>query len=377
MPTPKASQTCLLFLGFLFSATPLVAQKSGKSVSLSYANNFSITQYPGYKKVSVRNVHRSSTNSHEYLLVPKNQPLPENSAGTRIIRTPVARVIAMETVYIGHMEALGQLDTLIGAATVDYISNPTVREHVASGKIATVQFGQNLDIERVLILRPELIFTSISGDPAFDIPAQMVRSGLPVVLSAGYMEPHPLARAEWIRFYAAFFEKDAEAEALFAEIATRYEELASKVSTVEERPTVFCSAPYSGSWHMPGGQSYTAQAIFDAGGDYLWKDNSSGGNLPLDTERVFLKAADADFWINPSYYRSREALLATDPRFTKFKAARTGQIYNNTRQVTESGGNPIWESGVVHPDIILADLVRIFHPALLPEHELVYHEQLD
>ena len=41
------------------------------------------------------------------------------------------------------------------------------------------------------------------------------------------------------------------------------------------------------------------------------------------------------------------------------------------------GGNDYWESGAVSPHLILADLVKIFHPQLLPDHELVYYQKLE
>ena len=36
------------------------------------------------------------------------------------------------------------------------------------------------------------------------------------------------------------------------------------------------------------------------------------------------------------------------------------RIYNNTRRETPAGGNDFWESGCVHPSMILEDLVSIF-----------------
>ncbi|MFP4068836.1 MAG: ABC transporter substrate-binding protein [Opitutales bacterium] len=358
---------CLL--GLCLPGSPARAQ--------DYAENFSIERFPTHRLITVRNVHRDSTARHRYALVPKGDPAPKLPEDVRLIRTPVERLVAMETVYIGHLEALDLLDRLAGAATAEYISNPEVRARVESGEIRRVQIGQNLDIERMLTLRPDLILTSISGDPSFDVPPQLTRSGLPVVLSAGYMERHPLARAEWIKFTAAFFEADDEARRIFDGIADRYEALGARTAGLEERPSVFCAAPYSGAWHMPGGLSYTAQTIRDAGGRYLWADTETRGSMPLDTERVFLKAAEADFWINPSHHRTLDELLAADPRFAKFEAVKQGRVYNNTRQVTPNGGNPIWEAGIVRPDLVLADLIHIFHPEILPEHELVFYEPVD
>ena len=91
----------------------------------------------------------------------------------------------------------------------------------------------------------------------------------------------------------------------------------------------------------------------------------SGRQPPLDLETVFLRAAQAEFWINPSHYRSLDALTGADPQRPEFAATRTGQVYNNTAQTNVRSGNPIWETGTVRPDLILADLLQIFHPQLL------------
>jgi iron complex transport system substrate-binding protein len=364
----------LALMGVLLATSATHAQ--GQPVTLAYAQNFEIVDFPTHRIITIHNTFRNSESNHQYALVPKGRALPELPAKVQVIRTPVERIVVMETVYIGYLEALGKIDRIVGAATTDFITNPEVQARVAAGAIKKVQIGQQLNIESMLLLQPDLILTSITDDPAFDVPAKLARSGLPVVLSAGYMEQHPLARSEWIKFMAAFFDADAAAEHTFAQIARRYESLSEQVKRVGERPSVFCGAPYSGAWHMASGDSYTAKAILDAGGDYLWSDVPGSGAIPLDTERVFLKAAYADFWINPSHHRSLGALFAADQRFDKFAAAQNGKVYNNSRRTSPKGGNAIWESGIVHPDDVLADLIKIFHPELLPDREFVYYEQL-
>jgi iron complex transport system substrate-binding protein len=342
----------------------------------SYAQNFEITEFPNYRIISIRNTHQNAKELIRYALIPKGNAVPELPKGTTIIRTPVERVVVMETVYIGYLEALNKLKTIVGAGTVEFISNAAVQTRVDTGEIRSVQIGQGINIEQMLLLQPDLILTSISGDPTFDIPAKLSRSGLPVVLTAGYMEAHPLARAEWIKFIAAFFDAETEAEQLFNDIAQRYESLRNRIPSEQEKPTVFCGAPYSGAWHVAGGESYMGRAIRDAGGDYLWSDTPQQGAIPLDTERVFLKAARAEIWLNPSYYRSTAELLAADPRFAKFAAARRGFVFNNTKQVGANGGNAIWEQGIVHPDQVLADLIKIMHPELMEDWDFVFYEQL-
>ncbi len=373
MPDPMVRPRRVM-LALLFAAiTPAVSLSASAP---SYAKNFDIVDHGTHRLITVRDAHRGAVGERLYALVPKGAPLPELAPGTIAVRTPVERVVVMEIVHVGFLEAIDRTSAIVGAATVDAIVHPGLRERIREGAVRRVQYGRDLDTETLLLLEPDLILTTVLGDPAFDLPPKLARSGLPVVLTAGYMEEHPLARAEWVKFVAAFFDEDERAEVFFTDITARYQELREKVSAADTRPTVFCGAPYSGVWHVPGGKSFTARAIHDAGGDYLWSDDHSRGGIPLDTERVFLRAADADVWLHPSHYRSLDALLAADPRFDRFRAARTGAVFNHTRDQGRAGGNAIWERGVVRPDQVLADLIWIFHPDVLPDHQPVYYERL-
>ena len=179
-----------------------------------------------------------------------------------------------------------------------------------------------------------------------------------------HLESHPLGRLEWIKVYGLLVGKQQEAGRLFADTATRYERLKTMAAEQIAKPTVMFGAPYSGSWYVPAGESYMAQFIKDAGGDYLWSDTEGIGSRPLDFERVFLKAAKADVWLNPSFHRSLTTLLNEDRRLAQFAPFQKGKVYNQTRKLTETNSNPIWEVGVTEPDRILADLVSIFHPHL-------------
>jgi iron complex transport system substrate-binding protein len=344
---------------------------------LDYAKNFTIEEYADYKLLTVSNAYRNATNVYRYALIPHSATLPDKLArDVIVIRTPVQRVVIMETVYAGYLDALGQLDQICGAASASYINHPKVIQGVESGDIQRIQSGQKLNIERLLLLQPDLILTTSLGEGQIDVSPQLQRAGLPVVLTADYMEHHPLARTEWLKFLAAFFEGEDRSNEIFNTIKAQYTSLVYKTKVIDERPSVFCGAPYSGSWHVPGGDSFIARAIHDAGAQYLWAGDHSRGSLPLDTERVFLKAAEADYWIHPSHYRSLSELYDADPRFAKFHATQISQVFNNTRQVSKNGGNNIWERGIVHPEEVLADLIKILHPDLLPEHELIYYENL-
>ena len=380
MSIPKSSKYLILAALTLIACAMCHAQafNDSKKRTLHYAKNFEIIDFKTYRIATVKASSGDSTLLHQYALVPRGVPQPaELPEDITIIQTPVKKVVVLETIYIGFLEALNQLETIIGIATADYVVNPTIRKGIEDGTIYKMQTTKALNIERLLVLKPDLIFISTPSEPTSSILAQLKRAGLPTVITAEYQEHHPLARAEWIKFIAAFFNAAEEANEIFDAIAARYETLLKRIDSIKNRPDVFCGAPYSGIWHMAGGDSYVAQLIRDAGGNYLWKDVTSANAIPLDTERVFLKAANADIWLNPSFYRTQHALFSADPRFRKFHAAQTGNIYNRTRQQTTAHGNPIWESGIIHPDDVLADLIKIFHPDQMPDREFVYYEHLD
>ncbi len=342
-----------------------------------YAENFSIEEFPTHKLLHIKNPWRGAGDtSYDYALVPKTHPLPELPPNVRIIRTPVERIIIMSTVYVGPIQALGLYDKLVGVAFPQLSNDPFLQELVAAGTVKSVQSGSGLDLESVMMLKPDLILTFATDESTFDTHTQFDRAKLPAVLTSGYMEADPLARSEWIKVIGAFAQKEAEADQVFSEIAERYERLRSLAETVETRPTVFTNAPFAGVWRLPGGQSYNAQALADAGANYLWSDDTSSGGLPQDFEVILYKASDADFWINPGSHETLKSLLSHDNRFTAFRAFREGNVFNNIKRVNSYGGNDMWERGINHPDEVLADLIKIFHPELLPDHEFIYYERL-
>ena len=119
-----------------------------------------------------------------------------------------------------------------------------------------------------------------------------------------------------------------------------------------------------------------AQLLKNAGADYIFKDNDKTASLSLNIEQVISKAVDADYWVNLHYSNTASDVIKQDKRYGIFNAYKKGNLYNNNALVDETGGNAYWESGLNHPDELLADLIKIFHPNLLPNHTLKYYKQL-
>ena len=173
-----------------------------------------------------------------------------------------------------------------------------------------------------------------------------------------------------------FFNKEREANRYFAEVEKAYGELRELVADVASRPSVLVGAPFKGVWHVPGGKSFSATLIKDAGGDYLWKENKDIGGVPVAFESVFARGHQADIWLNPSHWQSLAEGRAADKRFDLFEPFKARQVFNNNRRLNEHGGNDIWEGGVARPHDVLRDLIRILHPDALPDNDLIWYQRL-
>ena len=139
------------------------------------------------------------------------------------------------------------------------------------------------------------------------------------------------------------------------------------------------NTPYGDSWFMASAESYVARLIADAGGDYIYRENTSNRSLPIDLEKAYLLASGADVWINAGSFRTLAEFRARLPKFAGVPCVRRGEIYNCDRRTNAAGGNDYWESGVVRPDVVLHDLIAVFHPEALDaaDREMHYYRKLE
>ncbi len=347
-----------------------------EKAELTYTDGFTVDYFNNYKLITIATPWPGAEQALEYVLVQCGTPAPDGYAATQIIEVPVQRIVTMSTSYLPFLEQLAVLDRLVAIDDATYVNNPTVREMAAAGEIAQIGYGAGVNVEQLLDLAPDLIMTYGSGSPDYDAHPVLLNAGLNAVVNAEWLENEPLGRAEWGKFIALFFNKEALASEQFATVAQRYEELAAQAAAVAERPTVMTDSEYQGAWYVAGGNSYTAQYLADAGADFLWADEESTGSIPLAFEAVYDKAADADYWINVGLVSSLAELEGADARYADFAAFQQGNVWNNNKQQNENGGSDYYESAVANPDLVLADLISIFHPDILPEHETVYFQQL-
>lgn len=347
-------------------------------VGPEYAGGWSVTYHGHYKVLTLHNPWRGAEEKFQYLLVQCGAPVPEGYGEIPTIEVPVRSVAALTSTVLPHLHGLGVLERLVAVDRFDYINTMAVREMIDAGELHEAGTGTGVNTEILIDVDPELIITFAYGNLDYDTHPKLIEAGLPVALTAGYMESSPLGRTEWLKVTALFFNQEKRAEAVFGGIADRYAAMAELAAGVETRPTVLVGIARRESWRVPGGNSYFARYVADAGGAYVWGDDESTGSIPLSMENVFEVASDADIWLaNTGSWSSAGDILAADERYGSLAAVERGSVYSNNAKVNEWGGNDYWETGVANPDLVLADLIQIFHPELLPEHEMIWFQQLE
>jgi iron complex transport system substrate-binding protein len=164
-----------------------------------------------------------------------------------------------------------------------------------------------------------------------------------------------------MKLAAALLDKNEEADSIFTAIEHSYLQLVQKAKAFEHKPTVMTGIMYGDTWYIPGGKNYSSQFIADAGGHYIWSDDSSTKSLALGFENILTKAQQADLWIGTASIATYAALAQTDERYTYFKPYTNKKIYSYTKRVNEKGSNDYLESGYSRPDLILVDYIKMLH----------------
>ncbi len=344
--------------------------------TVTYSTGFSIAYHGNYKVITVQTPYPGAQ-PIEYVLVQCGTPAPEGYAAEQVIEVPVRHVISLSTTNLPHLDRLGVIDSLVAVDDATYASNPRVLEGVAAGTVSVIGSGPQINVEQALSIEPDVVLAYGSGSPEFDSYPKLQEAGLKVVFNADWLENTPLGRSEWGKFIAAFYNAEGEAEKLFDATAGKYEELQALVRNVDTKPSVLLGLPFEGTWYVGGGNSFAATFLYDAGAIYPWADDGSTGALPFTFESVFERAGEADVWLNLGYVSDLKSMLDQDARFGEFKAYKDGAVWNNDARTSAAGGNDYYETATAEPDVVLADLIKILHPDLLPDHTLVYYRKVE
>lgn len=342
-----------------------------------YSKNFRVQYFSNYKILTLLKPFQDSDDSLQIVLYQRNTPKPKGFSKVQFIEIPVEKTICLSSTQTAFVEFLGKESTLQAIQSKQYICSPKIEKLISEGKIKETGLDENLNVELILSLKAKLLLTSgLMSGGKFDKYAQIIQNGTAVIPISEWLEKHPLARAEWLKLIAIFFNEEKFANQKFEEIAQKYLDVAKNVEKIAQKPTVFCDMPFKDVWYMAGGKSYIAQLFADAGADYCQKNDTNTASLSLDFEKVYPIGLKTDVWLNLGMVKSKTDVLAQDKRFAKFKSFQKNQMYNYHKKNNAQGFSDYWYSAVVNPQVVLMDLVKILHPDLMPDYETVYYEAL-
>ena len=339
-----------------------------------YASGFDIKGADGKKSVliTITNPWQGADSVTTWLFIARNgEEIPEGFTG-QVLEGDAKRIVAMSSTHIAMLDAIDEVGRVAGVSGIDYISNPDIQARRDS--ISDVGYEGNINYELLLSLDPDLVLLyGVNG--ASSMESKLEELDIPFMYVGDYLEESPLGKAEWMIVLSELTDKREKGIEIFQEIPQRYYALKALTDSVSQRPTVMFNTPWNDSWVMPSTQSYMARLIADAGAEYIYKENSSNSSTPIGLETAYGLIQKADYWINVGSATTLEELKAVNPKFADAKAVNEKTVYNNNLRLTPTGGNDYWESAVVRPDVVLRDLIHIFHPELVSD-SLYYYRRL-
>lgn len=344
---------------------------------LSYAKGFSISRGDGFWEIEVTQPWTGAEETFHYVVVEENGKRPDGNFDG-IIQLPIANVILTSTTHIPHLDLLGVSEKLIGFPQLDLISSKITRKLIKEGKVQDLGSGPSANPEMIIDLDPDWIMISTLGDDLRYLEL-LKMAGIPAIINGEYVEQHPLGRAEWIKFTGVLLGKYEVAKVVFEQVEADYLQAMALANQIPKigKPSVLSGVMYQDIWYAPGSDSWGAQILKNAGGNYVFEDQAGTGSLQLNYEFVLEKAMESDFWIGSADFFSLEKMGQIEPRYKAIKAFKDGKVFTYTQKKGETGGLEYFELGYMRPDLILKDLMKILHPNLLPDYELYFYKQLN
>ena len=348
--------------------------KSGAALNqqdsiITAARLLSMQRADGYTVVTVADPWKGGV-LHRYVLVPRDAALPDKLPEGTVVRTPISQALVYSSVHTSLFNELGCLGAVKGVVDKQYFIDSTIVAGIAAGTIADCGNSMNPTVERVIDMQPDAILLSPYQDASY---GQIAILDIPIIECADYLEYDPLGRAEWVKFYGELLGKREAADSLYLAVVNAYNDMKQKAAGAKTHPTVVTEMVISGVWNVPGGQSYMARILTDAGGRYLWADDKNTGSLALDFNQVLAVAHDADYWFikwtNINTLKDLQGAFDLNKEMAAFKNKR---VY-----VCDTDKTRFFDRIPFHPEVLLREFSAILHPELFPDFQNQMYHHID
>ncbi|QDP86476.1 ABC transporter substrate-binding protein [Chryseobacterium sp. SNU WT5] len=288
---------------------------------------------------------------------------------------PFKKVILLNASLVGYFTELNLEQRIIGISSPEYVYAEKVHQLIQDGSIQNVGNDQKYDLEKIIALKPDAIFTNYI--PSFENTYDLIKkNGIEVIFLDEYLEHNPLEKSKYLLVFGKLFNSEKKAISTLEGIQKSYDSLKNKAKASQKKPIVLANEMYGNQWFLPGGESSLARFISDANATYINADNPDTKAIPMSFEEVFTKSQKAEYWVNIGNHQNKKELLQINPNYTKLPVFNEGKLYTIDRK-SQGKSNDYFESGVVRADIVLKDYIKIFHPDLLSDYKLTYFKELN
>ena len=357
---PRLTRLLLGVVLLLWALTGCAPTEVGEGRNLMhYAHRLTLFETDSMVVATVRNPWDTTTVLQQYVLVPRDRPLPRVLPKGILLRTPLRRTVMQSSVHAALAERLGTARRVQGICDARFVVSRRVKA------LLLTDYGSSMqpDVERLV---------ADSVDALFVAPFENVGHGaldaseIPLIECADYMETTPLGRAEWMRFYGRLWGCAERADSLMAAEVEQYESLRREVAEAQApAPTLLIDRKEGAPWYVPGGDSYLAALYRDAGARYVFAAHRGAGSVALDVETVLAEGRAADLWVikyGAAADLTLSALAADNPLYRQFRAFQQQRVMgcNTLRE-------PYYEELPFAPSRLLTEWVRLLHPSLVKQ----------
>lgn len=356
--------------------TNSIDRPAGTAVPLAHAKTFSIVQRDGYHIVDIEasvvawgGEAGGPPQRARLLLVPKSMKVPAltgDLAGATLIRTPVQRIAVNDQPHEAIVRALGVADRLVAVGGHASYADE-IRARVKAKAIQQVGYGwhQAPTLDALAAAKPDVFLVRMADLTHTQQIDRVKALGIPVVPTFIDAEPHYMGRVDWVLLVGLLTGCEKEAEAFVVDVTREVARLKAMGAAQPKSSMLW-------AWYMSGGDRWSvtqrnadAALIRDANVNLVMgqaDDPRLDAFSRLSTEQLLQGGTAADCWMirDPlsSPFAKREIL-------ERFKAYRDGCVFwEPGKKNPGSDSWELWEMGTIRPDWMLADIIKMAHPAL-------------
>lgn len=355
-------------------------------VNVSYADHFSVSYHGHYKVVkttaTLGNWDAAATERKQVtdimVLVQAGTPAPSLTgelAGASIITIPASKIASNNAATEIWLKMLALSDQQVAVGGTKTYDDDT-RAAVENGTLGEIGYfwSEPPNMEVLLQRQPDLLLATISQIKFNQALAKIRSLDIPLAPIFDWAEQDYLGRAEWIKYISLFFNEEEKANQLFHEIETNVKELRTLVDTVELKPSVIWGNYVDSGFWLGNANNAEAYLLKDAGVMNPIEDFT----LPFSpigeaytSEEWLQLGQDIEHWIISD--GTMMVRLPSNNYLEGFRAWRENNLYHHYRRSKPQYDVYDWYNlGIVRPDWVLADLIALFHPELLPDHEFIF-----